>query len=117
MKDYPNVNWIFSKDGYYYGEDEIGYVRYKDKIERLNGDLVAYTIQTLFNDTRPSLIESFDAPKDIDAQQKGHEGWGKNVGKIMYYDLNFYCQENYSIHTSKKATLNCKYCSKRWYKK
>ena len=116
MKEYPNVYWIFSKDGYYFGEDEKGYVRYKDKLERLKGDLVAYTIQTLFDDIRPSLVESFDKPKDIDAYHPSFKGYGKDYGKVFYYDRSWYCQENYSIHTSEKATLNCIHCSKRWYK-
>ena len=48
MKEHPNVNWLVYFSGYYFGEDEIGFVRYKDKLERIESDLGAYAIQTIF---------------------------------------------------------------------
>ena len=55
-------------------------------------------------------------PKNINDYQPSYGGYGKDYGKVFYYDRSWYCVENYSIHTSEKATLNCTSCSKIWYK-
>jgi len=39
--------------------------------------------------------------------------FARNVG---FYDRNWYCQENHTIHTNEKQVLNCPSCSKKYYK-
>lgn len=35
---------------------------------------------------------------------------------IKYYEKSWYCKENMIIHSNEKQVLNCKHCSKKYYK-
>lgn len=48
--------------------------------------------------------------------------YGKNATddygnrNIFYYERNWFCEELSIIHHSEKSVLNCKHCSKKYYK-